>query len=743
MLSSNFRIPSGGWLLFGWLAARCVCAQPQTLAEAARLDAAGQCQQAEPFYQKALAAPSPSPPLLNNGGNHYLICGQPDKARPLFERLLRLNPTHRNANLQLAAMAVAGRQGKAALGYLRHVPATDPPVPLLRAEALHQAGEPASALRELDALAALPDPRIQAALGALCGRLGLYERAETAFEAVLRQRPEDPEILLQVGRAAARALHRERARSALEVAYRLRPEEPAILLELGLVCAAAGDYPRAVFLLAQARKHAPGQPHIVLALARAAEDAGFYGDAALAHDEYRQLRPADTEARRDRARVLALTATRLDEGMREMAAYASAHPNDPVGHYNLAQFTWKTDPALSLDQLAAALRLDPKFAPAHVSRAWLLHRVGRSADAIPHLEAALQLQPDNTQALDQLGLIYLSLDRAADAGTALRRALKLAPNDPAILLHLGRALLAVGRQDEAQRHLDRYQQLRTRQRDPRRDPGMIEAATLSGSQRREREIERLTRLARARPDDALLQLNLARLLLAEGRTADAEQEFSRLLDQNAEASVREQAGHALVEAGRYALARRFLDPERPSLDLALALFHSDGPQAALAALEKVPESGDALLLRARILDTSGQSLEAQQLLERAQSFGPQTAPAAALLLARHGRRGAALALIERASAAHPEHPELLLTEAMLRRSENLFRMLQSRWPEWDRPYLIHGLLLEAGKRPTEALAKIRTAIALGSQDPEAPCALARLTAQPTADPRCSATPAIP
>jgi tetratricopeptide (TPR) repeat protein len=234
-------------------------------------------------------------------------------------------------------------------------------------------------------------------------------------------------------------------------------------------------------------------------------DAGYYSDSALAYDEYLQNQPADDTARRDRARVLGYTGARIEEGLRETDAYIARHPEDPVGYYKLAQFTWRTEPGKSLDQLAAALRLDSKFVPAHVSRAWLLHRLGRSDEAVKHLESALRLTPDNLRALDQLGLVYLALDRTTEAEKVLRQAVALAPEDPDVLMHLGRALMAAGREEDAERFLEKYRRVRPREnRNPRSEPGMIELATLSDTERRAREIERFRRLSQSRPDDPVL-----------------------------------------------------------------------------------------------------------------------------------------------------------------------------------------------------------------------------------------------
>jgi Flp pilus assembly protein TadD len=726
----------------------CVGAQEQALREAARLDAEGKCEEADRYYQQALAVGRPSPSLLNNLGNHYLLCGQPAKAEAYFEQLLKLNPSHPNANLQLARLATERKQGAKALEYLGRVKDADPAVRLLRAEASYWAGKRAAAGALLETLEkeASSDSRLLFALGLTCARIGAYDRAEAAFHRVLLQHPADFNVLFNLGRAAARAENYDRAERALEAALKIRPDDADSLLELGLVHAARRDFNRAVYLLAQARQRAPKRTDILLALARATEDAGYYGDSALAYDEYLAVRPDDHKARRDRARVYGYTGTRLDEGLREMAWYIAKYPNDPAGHFNLAQFTWRDEPEKSLEQLATALRLDPNFAPAHVSRAWLLHRLGRAEEAAPHLEAALKVAPNDLRTLDLLGLVYLDLDQAAKAEKVLRQAVAVGPEDPEVLLHLGRALMALERDEEARQFMDKYRQVRPRQfRDPRKEPGMIELATLPEAKRREHEIERFRGMAASRPDDPKLQLHLAELLLAGGRLDEALAEFRKLLELNADGEILEQAGRSLVRSEQYGPAREFLDraaSERPSarLDLAIALLITDGPEAALKAIGETPPgewAADYLLLKASILDTAGQGAEAARLLSEGlpdAAARPDVARQAALLLLRRGRESEALALVGQALQRTPDDPDLLLMEAailgLLDRSagaEKALRRLQNRWPEWDRPYLVHAFLIEKS-RPAEARQKLQTALALGSQDPAAACALARLNA---------------
>jgi Flp pilus assembly protein TadD len=751
-----FRNALGALLIF--VLSIGAAAQEQALREAARLDAEGKCSEAERYYQEALAKAPASPAVLNNAGNHYLVCGQPDQARSCFERLLKINPMHPNANLQLARIATDQKQGVKALEYLARVKDSDPAVRLLRAEASHWAGKRTAALAILQGIEkeAHDDPRLLFTLGLTYARMGLYGRAEAAFNGVLAKHPDDFDVLYHLGRAAARAQHFDRAQRAFEVALKLRPQDVEALFELGRLHAARQDYSRAVYVLAQARQGAPKRPDILLALARAAEDAGYYGDSALAYDEYLQLRPGDDVVRRDRARVYGWTGTRLKEGLKEMAWYVQKHPGDPIGFFNLAQFTWRTDPQKALDHLTTALRLDAGFGPARLARAWLLHRLGRTAESLPDLQIAVRINPKSLRVLDQLGLAYLTLDRPAEAEKVLRQAWTISPEDPEVLMHLGRTLMALGREEEAQRFLDRFQKVRPhRVQGPRTEAGMIESATLPAAERTEREIERLRRLSRARPDDPELQLHLARLLLADGRTEEAAREFRDLLTKNADSRVWEAAGTALVHAEQYGLAREFLTraaADRPAarLDLAIALFFTDGPAQALKVIEKPPEGeqvGDYLLMKARFLDAAGESAEAQKALQeglRYSTSSPHVAQQAALLLLRYDRKTEALDTLTRTIKSAPDNPDLLLTRAIVyglmdqnSAAQRALQEIQTRWPEWDRPYLVHGLVMERARKPNEARQKIRTALALGSQDLAASCALARLAASPGPDPQCA------
>ncbi len=676
--------------------------------------------------------------------------------------MLKLNPEHANANLQLARLAVARKEASQALAYLSHVNASDSEAALVRVEALQLAGKRQAALDAIRAFTgtARGDPRLLFALGIACGRIGFYEQAETAFSAVLAKEPEDFDVLYNLGLAAARAGHNDRARRAFEVALKSRPGDVSALLELGRVETNLQDYDRAVYLLAQARKLAPQRPDVMLALARAAQMGGFYGDSILAYDEYLKLRPAgdpsDDIVRRDRALVVGSNRTDVPEALKLLTQYVEKHPKDAVGLYDLALLLNAVDQAQALDRVSEAVRLAPEFEPAHFVRAWLLQQLGRNEDSVAELQTALRLNPRDVRALDLLGLNYSNLQKPAEAEKALRQAVALSPQDPNVLFHLARALIEQSRTAEAQPFLERFKRVRLEPaRMPRQEPGIIESASLSSPERSRRVIEQLRQAIQASPNDAALKSNLGSALLDAGKTEEALATFRDLLAMNPGSETSQTAGLALLRAEQYALARDFLQRAasgKPSvrLDLATALYYTDGPREALAMLDRIApgeERGDALLLKASILDAEGQSDEAAKALEESARYSvsrPRLAQQTALLLLRHNQSRKALDLTDRALRSAPGDAGLALTRVVVLSSMNrgaeaasAVREIENRWPEWDRPYVIDGLLLERASKIAQAKQRIQIALALGARDPAAQCALTRMAASGPTDSACS------
>lgn len=719
--------------------------QSNDLREAARLDGLRQCEAAEKIYQRLLSTGPPSVALLNNAGNHYLTCDDSTKAEMLFRRVLDANVAHGNANLQIARLDLKAGRAAEALKHASHAQNEGPVARLVYAEALHLAGN-RSAARDVLATAERTiekDDTLLLALALTEERIEAFDRAESIYSRLLARRPDDASLLFRLGRSAARAEHWDRSIRALEAAARLSPKDVDVLLELGRSYAASGNAPRAVYVLAHARKLAPGRPEVLLTLARAAEHAGYYGDSALAYDEYIALKPSDETAKRDRALIYGLTQVKLPEALRELQAYVQKHPSDAVAWFSLARLTWATEPPRALEYLNQAVRADGRSLSIRFARAWLLYRSGRVADSVPDLDVALELAPKNVEVLAQLGLAYLSMDKPADAEQVLRRALAEAPEASEVLLHLGRALVALDRSEEAQPYLAKFQQLRPAMvHGPRTEPGIIDSATIPEAERTRRQIVRLRSDLEAHPGDTALQLHLAGLLLAGGHIDQASTEFQAALAKGVDARLAHQAGKILLDTQQYTLAKEFLRkaafalPEA-GLDLAIATWLSEGPQHGLEVLGQIPkaqQSSDYLLLKAKLLDATGDTAASAQVLAKgiAQSAtNPRVVCEAASLLVKQARGEEALRLLKGMSQTHAEEDPRLLTLmagvlALVdkgRDAQVSIRSVEERWPEFAPAYLMQGYILARAGRFGEAKKNAQLAVALGGDLDPARCLL--------------------
>jgi Flp pilus assembly protein TadD len=268
---------------------------------------------------------------------------------------------------------------------------------------------------------------------------------------------------------------------------------------------------------------------------------------------------------------------------------------------------------------------------------------------------------------------------------------------------------------------------------------VIEAATLPPDELARRVAAEYRDAVAANPNDARLRLRLGQALIAAGRADEAEKTFRELLGMKPAADVARDAGNALVAEAKYGLAAEFLreatagNPEA-WVDLAVAEFFANGPNAAVKALEAAPRdtaTGDYKVMRALVLEAAGKSDAA--LAEMRASAGraverPRVAEEGALLLARHGETERALEMLDRAIRSAPGERSLRLSRVAVlagagkvKEAKTAAREMENRWPEWDRAWLAEAMLLVREGRKEEAKGRMAMAEALGAKDEVVAC----------------------
>jgi tetratricopeptide (TPR) repeat protein len=715
------------------------------------LDNQKKFQEAADAHRRAAAISPNSPDVLNNYGNHLIGTGDSEGARKLYLRVVSLDPSSYNANVQLARLALSGKKGAEALSYVRHltdVQQNAPNLAPLRLEALYLAGETGEAddlgSRWLATAGNIPGESL--VIGMALADAGKFEKAEAFLTQALVRTPSDFNVLMNLGLAAWHAGHHDRARETLRAALAQQPESVDAIYYLACVDQTDNRTEAAIALFAQAARLAPQRADVQRQLALATGDLGALDDSAAAWDRYLKLQPNDDVARRERG-LIAFQMGKFEEGVAELRRFVARHPDDAVGHFELGAAENKDDPAQALREFDRALALNANFAAAHSARGGLYYQMGNPKAAVVDLEAAASLRPDNSIDLDRLGQTYLALDRSADAVPVLRKAAALSPDDSKTQLHLARALADAGREAESKTAMERFRQLGPAVN--RAVPGgLVDYLSLSPEQRRADYLARVERQVRQHPDDAQANVNYLRLLLEDGDAGRAAETARKIAGIAPPAAVLADAGRALLEARQYGPARELLEQAAktaPSaglqLDLAIAAFHESGPAEGARLLDRIPDSGrggDYYLARAEILEASGAAQEAAAAVDRALSatrVQPRLYLRACAILLHAGRTEDAMRISARAIEAFAQDREILLMRAVIlekagRTAEAgpLLRRIENRWPEWPDAWTADGVVLGTEGRRDQAGAALRTAVSLGARGQEVKAYLDELSA---------------
>ena len=712
--------------------------------EGAVLDSLRHYSEAERYHQRALKLAPDSPQVLNNAANHYLASGDRRRARALYLKTIAADPRHINANLQLAQMCVEDRRGAEALSYLHRLDSStnaDAGVLMLRARALALAARCPDAADLLNKLESAPGAGagVFFSTGMAFAECKDYKHAETSFSRALDSDPTNFDVLYNLGRAAFDAGDSGRAVATLETASKERPDDVDCLYALSQAYLKQKRTVDAASLLAKAQKLAPRRPDVLLLLAQVTASLQFFADAVTTYDQYLKLKPADDVARRERSFTLAC-ANQFKTALPGLETYVRKYPRDARGFYELAVAQTFDDQAKALQSLNRALELDPGLSEARYGRALLNFEADKPAASVDDLRIFLEHQPNDARALANLGKAYLALNRPGDAAAVLLRALDLAPKDPMALVQYRKALLALGRNQEAQLILSRLKQAGSSDRGLRPHAGLLDYLSLPPADQHARYIENLRRNAAANPGDVQWQIRLGKELLADGNAAEALDTFRKIKGLSQDPQVLAGCGRILLDFNQYDLSRDFLELALAAdsslsvarLDLATVRFHLQSPQMALAELDKTPAAGrqgDYYLLRAQILDSLGKVQEAADALNRGIAASPTRSilylQGAGFLL-KHKLYEKALDLLRQASNLLPDDRDLQLAQAVTLAviprdddAQKLLKKMQERWPEWDRPYLLNGMILEIQLKSAQALPQIETAIALGANTPAA------------------------
>ena len=185
---------------------------------------------------------------------------------------------------------------------------------------------------------------------------------------------------------------------------------------------------------------------------------------------------------------------------------------------------WAVPPCEGPPDLAAAIKSQPSFAPAHIALgAWFAQQKQYSC-AIVSFQTALRLDATRWEAHYDLALALVASAQPLAAESHLRYALPLAPDIAQAHFHLGQVLVAQKRYTAAVPYL----QEAVRQA-PSRSSLLALGMALSGSGQTAEAAKTLEKLAASYPDSAEAHFTLANLYAKLEQYGDAAAAYSRTL----------------------------------------------------------------------------------------------------------------------------------------------------------------------------------------------------------------------
>lgn len=226
------------------------------------------------------------------------------------------------------------------------------------------------------------------------------------------------------------------------------PEErkAAALVEKGLKEFAAGRFEQAVAQYAEALRAHPRYAAAQNNMGSAYFALGRNDEAVAAFKRAIEIAPGYAQAHFNLA-LMFIKLGRADDANRELDLAARAYLAEGEKQFAAGRH------AEAEESFKGLLRIDPKYAPAHLRLGMIYNTADRFAEAARSLETAVGLQPDDAEGHENLAESLYGLKKYADAFASADKAARLKPDSAGAHYVAGLALAALGRRDEAlQRH---------------------------------------------------------------------------------------------------------------------------------------------------------------------------------------------------------------------------------------------------------------------------------------------------
>jgi putative PEP-CTERM system TPR-repeat lipoprotein len=252
----------------------------------------------------------------------------------------------------------------------------------------------------------------------------------------------------------------------------------------------------------------------------------------------------------------------------------------------------------ALGHLNQALKNTPQALNSSILMAQAMLSRGDVKGAEGALVKASQSAPKSVAPRIVLAAFYATRNRLAEAEQQLKEALAMDPENPEALLDMGRLQFYLGKKPEAERLIKQLSAL------PNKNTRPVYGMLLLAEGQTQAAMQEFERMAKQDPDDRAVRTRLVAVYYGNGRQADAH----RLLEQTLKKNPKDldallQRGEMLLAEGRYAAAETDLNnvlrakPNAPEVHYILSKLH----QARGSRLLQRQELAEALKLNPLLL----------------------------------------------------------------------------------------------------------------------------------------------
>ncbi len=388
----------------------------------------------EEFTAAILHDPSLAGAYLNLG-RIYMQTAESDKtarasALRIYDRLLRREPNHAEANYQAAMLLMWDHDYERSLQHIAKLGPEDrsrisTQIVLCADEAaLHHAS---AADKAAAAIEAAPDLTEQDAMEVLPALRAAHraDLIESIFAAANDKTPLSANGLRILGLAQEGVGKLEIARKTLESAFTLSGSSVAILVDLTRVAKASKDYQGALGYLAHARDLQPNDAGFAYEFGVLSLRMGLLGESRKAMDEAVKLSPDNAEYNFGMGTVSSF-AQDATQGLPYLEKYHALRPSDPAALLAIGTTYFR---AKKFDSarvwLKQAVAHETTAADAHYYLGRIARVEGHLEEAKRELEQASRLTPDRADVFAELGQVFIASREYREAQTYLDRAVAI------------------------------------------------------------------------------------------------------------------------------------------------------------------------------------------------------------------------------------------------------------------------------------------------------------------------------